>query len=275
MRNLCNRRIDILKIKVNLGILESDILESKRTTEFLNIWANGKGFRDYEEYLNMVAWARGFTCYEEYEKVWVYYPGMPNPIKEDRSNSRFLGVYISENGVADIYKGSQKMPYYNPGYDIICPKGYKIDVKASALNPYNTFKFHINKNMIADYFVLVGFNNIIDLRPLHLWVIKSGDDVRGHIMNDINSLTITNEPRFLGAFSKYERVDKLKKLKNVCNIFDARNKMEINCNDLPNKYSILGTITDHKDISRIFENVKKKILKNNHLRIVPIDECIR
>ena len=215
---------------------------------------------------------------------------MPNPIKENRGNSRFLGTYISENGIAQVCEGSQKMPYCNLGYDIICPKGYKIDVKASALNPYNTFKFHIKKNITADYFALVGFNNIIDLRPLHLWVIKGDDDVRGHAMNDLNSLTITNEPRLLDAYSKYERIDKLEKLKGICNIFDARNKMEINCNDLPNRYSLLDVVAklriagkdevfsiDPKDILRIFENVKKKILKNNNhgLRLVPIDECIR
>lgn len=88
---------------------------------------------------------------------------MPNPTKEDRNDTRFIGIYIAENGMNKLYENSKRMILNNIGYDIICPKGYKIDVKATVLNRYNNFDFGINKNMIADYFALIGFNNIIKL----------------------------------------------------------------------------------------------------------------
>jgi len=134
--------------------------------------------------LNIVAIERGFICYGEYEKVWSYYPGMPSPIKENRTDPRFIGIYIAENGIVKIYEGSKRMPYYNPGYDIICPKGYKIDVKATVLNRYNTLSFAINKNKIADYFALVVFNNIIELIPTHIWIIRSDENIDGRIVKE-------------------------------------------------------------------------------------------
>lgn len=273
---------DVLRVKVNRGIIKKDILELKSTTQLLDNWSREKGFNNYDEYLNIIALGRGFTCYSEYEKIWMYYPGMPSPIKENRKDTRFLGVYIAENAVARLFKGSQKMPHYNVGYDIICPKGHRIDVKATILNRYNLFSFHINRNMVADYFVLIGFNNIIELKPLYLWIIKGDENISGCPMRNLELLSILNEPDYLRVYQKHERIDKLEELKNICKIFDAKNKVEINDYNVPSKHLILDIVLQLRlagkneilptDILHIIDEKKKERIENR-VPIISKDEC--
>ncbi len=274
----------LLQRKVEKGILDRNALCLKGSGELLDHWAKERGFRNYEEYLNIIALGRGFTCYGEYEKVWTYYPGMPNPIRENRKNARFLGVYIAESGISKIFEESQRMKYYNPGYDIICPKGYKIDVKATSLNYYNIFNFSIDKNMIADYFVMVAFNNIIELKPLHIWIIKGDENVCGCPIRELNRLIISNEPKYLDIYRKYERIDKLDELKDICNKFDAKNRMEIEGYNDPRKHIILDIVAQLRlaayeeilptDIQHILE-VKKKETMSDRVKIVPKEDTTR
>lgn len=276
-------RKELLKYKVNKGIIDKNILNIKGSKALLNDWAKERGFRNYEEYLNIVALGRGFTCYGEYEKVWTYYPEMPSPIKENRKDPRFLGIYIAENGIAKIYEGSQRMKYYNPGYDIVCPKGYKIDIKATALNAYNTFSFIINNNMIADYFVMVAFNNIIDLEPLHLWIINGDEDINGCPIRKLGRLTIPNEPKYLEIYQKYERIDKLNELKNICKIFGAKNRIETKEYNTPNKHMMLDIIAQVRlesygeilptDILHILEKKKKQTIADR-VPIIPKEDTL-
>lgn len=272
----------VLQNKVELGIIDKVALNIKSSNEVLNDWARKRGFHNYEEYLNIIALGRGFTCYGEYEKVWSYYPGMPNVIKENRIDNRFIGVYIAENGINKIYDKSKRMKINNVGYDIVCPKGYKIDVKATVLNKYNNFDFAINKNKIADYFTLVGFNNIIELEPLHLWIIRSDENVYRPI-NELYRFKILNEPIYINRYKKYEKLDKLETLKNICKEFDAKSKMETKDYNVTTRREILDTITQirseikgnisHSDILSILEKKKKETIRDR-LKIVP-DEDVR
>ncbi len=270
-------RKSAIQDKVDLGIIDKTIFDTKSSKELLDEWARKRCFLCYQEYLNIIALGRGFTCYEEYGKVWKYYVGMVDPIKENRMDTRFLGIYIAENGINKIYDGSERMHINNKGYDIICPKGHKIDVKATVLNRYNIFNFAINKNKIADYFVLVGFNNIIELEPLHIWVIKGDESIYGHPINDLNKLAILNESNYIYRYQKYEKMNKLEELKNICKEFDAKNKIEIKDYNITNRHIILDTITQLRlkfhdkifptDILLMLKEKKKETI-NDRIKII-------
>lgn len=276
-------RKSTLQNKVYLGIIDEAALNTKSNKELLDDWARKRFFFDYEEYLNIIALGRGFTCYREYGKIWSYYPGMPSPIKENRMDTRFLGVYIAENGINKIYEGSERMRINNQGYDIICPKGYKTDVKATVLNRYNEFNFAINKNKIADYFVLVAFNNIIELEPLHIWTVRGDDNIYGHPIREISRLVILNEPLQIHRYHKYEKLDKLETLKNICKEFGAKNKMEINDYNVTTRGAIISVIAQIRseirgnilptDILPILEKKKKETI-NDRLKIISDDDDI-
>ena len=62
---------------------------------------------------------------------------------------------------------------HNPGYDFICNRGKKIDVKSSCIRRGNTWIFRINYNTIADYFLCLAFDNRADLNPMHIWLLPS------------------------------------------------------------------------------------------------------
>lgn len=253
-------RKSLLKKKVDSGILKDEVLELKGANELLDDWAIDKGYKDYNEYLDLVAIGRGFTCYEEYDKIWEYYPGMPDPIRENRKNTRFLGIYVAESSVNKLFKGSQRMRLRNPGYDIICNKGYKIDVKASTLSATNTFGFHINENNIANYFILIGYNNIIELKPLHMWIIGSEDIIHDYHMHDWHRLMIPNEPMHIEYLQKYERIDKLKELREICDEFNSKHKIGMN-DCIPTRHQIIESIrllALERELENL--NVKKRLL---------------
>ena len=69
------------------------------------------------------------------------------------------------------------MPHGNKGFDMICNKGMKIDVKTSALTEKRFhWSFWVSKNKIADYFICIALDNRTDLNVLHMWMIP-GDKI--------------------------------------------------------------------------------------------------
>ena len=101
----------------------------------------------------------------------------------DITDKKECGVYlgsIAETILSRIYDNVRVMPPQNPGYDIICNKDYKIDIKSSATGDKGRWKFHIDKNKIADYFLCIAFNNRDDLyNPVHLWMMP------GNVVNHL------------------------------------------------------------------------------------------
>jgi hypothetical protein len=87
-------------------------------------------------------------------------------------SSIYLGCTIAEKVLSKVFNDVKTMPFGNPGYDFICNKGKKIDVKSGCLKK-NGWKFHINRNIIADFFLCIAFDNRKSLTPLHLWLIPS------------------------------------------------------------------------------------------------------
>jgi len=97
------------------------------------------------------------------------------PMSKNRNCSSFLGVYIAERVLAHVFNEVKITTYGNNGYDFICNKGNKIDVKSSCLHNWNhhssMWHFTIRKNKVADYFLCIAFDNRNDLTPIHVWIL--------------------------------------------------------------------------------------------------------
>lgn len=112
---------------------------------------------------------------------------------ENKECASYLGIHITENVVYHIFKNITRMPYNNPGYDFICGIGYLIDSKSSCMyiRPGKSpiWNFRINRNKIADYFVLVAFDNRDDLELKHVWMIP-GNIINNNVSVSISTTTI-------------------------------------------------------------------------------------
>ena len=107
------------------------------------------------------------------------------------------------------------MPRNRRGYDIVCNKGKKIDVKISCAtfkeNSENqSFHFRIEKNKIADYFILIALDNGNDLNILNLWIVP------GHEVN--NKSNITTSLKTMHKWNKWKR--DIKEIKICQNVVD-------------------------------------------------------
>ena len=98
------------------------------------------------------------------------------PMSENRGCAIFLGIHVAERVLSKVFKNVEIQPHGNPGFDFICNKGMKIDVKSSCIRinkNINYWNFHIDKNKIADYFLCLAFDNRNDLNPLHMWLLPA------------------------------------------------------------------------------------------------------
>ena len=131
--------------------------------------------------------------------------------KANPSCAVYLGVVVGEEVLAKTFGGFKRMQQGNPGFDYICGKGYKIDAKTACVGKChpNTWQFNIKKNTIADYFLLLAFDNREDLNPEHIWLIP-GDVINNHMGVTISRSTIDK-------WKQYEMIDKLDKVIKCCN----------------------------------------------------------
>jgi len=119
------------------------------------------------------------------------------PMSENKECSSHLGVYYVERVLSNIYPDAIRMPYGNPGYDIICNRGKKIDVKSGCiLKNQNGWMFNIKYNTIADYFACIAFDNRIELNPLYMWMLP------GEKFNHLSGATIS--PNTLNKWVDYK-----------------------------------------------------------------------
>lgn len=97
-------------------------------------------------------------------------------LTDNKSCALYLGIHVAERVLSLIFKNVERKPLHNPGYDFICNKGKKIDVKSACLRTtLRGWKFHIGQNTIADFFLCLAFDNRKDLNPLHIWLIPGGE----------------------------------------------------------------------------------------------------
>ena len=130
------------------------------------------------------------------------------PASENKQCPSFLGVHIAERVLSKVFKDVKKMPPNHAGYDFICNRGKKIDVKSACTRTCdksnNRWDFGINRNQIADYFLCLAFDNRENLNPLHIWLIP------GHIVNHLKSATRAEST--LSKWDKYKLdIDKVVK----------------------------------------------------------------
>lgn len=139
---------------------------------------------------------------KEYNKKYRYKNG-GLPMNENKSCTLFLGVHVAEQVLSKVFKDVKQMPPQNPGFDFKCSKGMKVDVKSSVLhadknriNSQGSWRFHIKKNIIADYFLCLAFDNRNDLNPQHIWLIP------GEKINHLTSAGIRSST--LSKWKEYE-----------------------------------------------------------------------
>jgi hypothetical protein len=145
------------------------------------------------------------------KREWKYRTERATPLHENKDCASYLGVHVAERVLAKTFENVKRMPFGNKGYDFICGRGYKIDVKAATRRRYKTclvdsWMFHIYKNTTADYFLCIAFDNRVDLTPEHLWLIP------GNVLNTKQGTAISEST--LGKWSKYEQP--LEKVTNCC-----------------------------------------------------------
>ena len=111
------------------------------------------------------------------------------PMSVNKECASYLGCHIAENVLKTVFDNVKVMKFGNEGYDFICAKGMKIDVKSACItSDYKhpgRWQFSIKRNVIADYFLCLAFDNRDDLNPIHLWLIE------GTEINHLNGLHIS------------------------------------------------------------------------------------
>ena len=120
---------------------------------------------------------------------------------ENKSCASYLGVVIGERLCRHLFEDVEVMPNGNPGFDIICNKGMKINVKSACItltyDKYPHWGFCIDYNKVPDFFILVAFDNRTDLNPLHMWMFP------GNILNNNSGAQIS--PSTIHKWDEWKR----------------------------------------------------------------------
>lgn len=127
---------------------------------------------------------------------------------ENKECTQYLGIHVAERVLSQVFKDVLVMPMHNPGYDVICNHGKRIDIKSSCQRENGSWAFHIERNTIADFFLCIAFDNREDLTPLHAWLIS------GNKLNHLVGASI--RPGTIHKWDKY-RLD----MSKICACCDA------------------------------------------------------
>jgi DNA-binding transcriptional ArsR family regulator len=165
------------------------------------------------------------------------------PFNEDRDCPLFLGIHVAERVLSHVFKDVERMPMHNPGYDFICNRGKKIDVKSACMRGNKaSWAFSIHRNTTADYFLCLAFDNRTDLNPLYAWLLPG---------SKVQHLTAAGVS--ISTISKWEsyRID-ISKISKCCDVLKYRidiSKISKCCDVLkntPKKNSTLEPDTPQK-----------------------------
>lgn len=133
-----------------------------------------------------------------------YRRGKSIPLGRNRGCASFLGVYVAERVLGGYFDNLVRMPYCNVGYDYVCGKGFKIDVKSSCLHKdeirkSGRWEFGIHRNQMADYFLCLAFDNRESLNPMHVWLFPR------HVGGGKHLIAIGNTARSIKKYKAFER----------------------------------------------------------------------
>jgi|LAHU01.1.fsa_nt_gb hypothetical protein len=146
--------------------------------------------------------------FNKYQRERRHRLGLAHPYTESKRCSSYLGVHIAERALSKFFDNIVRMPINNPGYDFICGKGFKIDVKSSCLvnmtKTCDRWQFNIKHNDVPDYFLFLAFDNRSDLNPQHVWLVPRS------VINGRYIISITRSPRVLAKWEIFEKpIDKV------------------------------------------------------------------
>jgi hypothetical protein len=135
------------------------------------------------------------------------------PYYENKECSQYLGIHVAERVLSHCFDNVYRMDPGNPGFDFICSKGYKIDVKASVRvdrhsNGLKGWQFQIKRNTTANYFLCLAFDSRDSLNPEHIWLIP------GKAINHLRFASISETT--LAKWSQYEKP--IGKVLQCCNV---------------------------------------------------------
>jgi len=142
------------------------------------------------------------------DNEWRYRTCRSKPLKDSKELPTYLGVYIAERVLSNYFEDIQRMPYGNKGYDYVCKRGFKIDVKSSVLhhreNRIPRWVFPTRHNTTADHFLCLAFDNRESLNPVHIWLVPSKD------VAIKPSISVGDCDKSLSLWSKYAKpIDKV------------------------------------------------------------------
>ena len=138
--------------------------------------------------------------------------GFCKSMSENKECSAYLGIHIAERVLSNYFDNVVRMPMGNKGYDYVCSKGKRIDVKCGCRLKQKHGSYHwvfrIRRNLIADYFLCLAFDNREDLNPLHVWLIP------GNVISHLTNLSINDSETVIRKWAEHER--SLKKVVACC-----------------------------------------------------------
>jgi hypothetical protein len=142
-------------------------------------------------------------CIKDKTSISRHLRGQNKPMDENKECSLYFGVIIAEKALSKQFKNIKRMLNGNKGYDFECDKGFKIDVKSACLQ-YRSYgnplwMINISKNTIADYFLILLFDNRKDLNPLHVLLVP------GSVVNKKTGITIGSSLKSLAKWAIYEQ----------------------------------------------------------------------
>lgn len=188
-----------------------------------------RGFKNSRDYNDYLAKRNGYKDICDYSRE-KYYKRGGLPLDKNKDCTLYLGYHVAERVLSCVFDNVQRMHVMNIGYDFICGKGHKIDVKSGCLFRDGNWRFGIRKNKIADFFLIIAFDNRKDLNPLHIWLIKGEEMIKTERstikLNDKLNLFISNTEYGLKNFKKYEIMDKLDKVIEICNELKMKDRCQ-------------------------------------------------
>lgn len=193
--------------------------------------AKRRGFKDYKE-----CHRQEYQNNKEYKREQIkerrYIRGVQTPMEVNKLCTASLGVDIGELRIAKkiletIFEYVEKMEYRNHGFDFICKnprqefinkhpqfrlekdKEYKIDAKTRCLSHNGKDWSPDIDSDVPDYFLFSLLDNRKDLNLLHCLLIHKDEKIGDDKLCKRDYLTITNKPKFLLPFMKFDIIDKI------------------------------------------------------------------